>query len=108
MKVDPDFRVGLLNRRLFGSFVEHMGRCVYTGIYEPEHPSADDQGLRGDVLDLVRELGPTVVRYPGGNFVSGYRWEDGTGPQAERPRRLDLAWRAIESNQFGVDEFVAW
>jgi alpha-N-arabinofuranosidase len=106
--LDPSFRLGAVDRRLFGSFVEHMGRCVYTGIFEPGHETADDRGLRADVLDLVRELGPTIVRYPGGNFVSGYRWEDGVGPVEERPRRLDLAWRSIEPNTFGVDEFVAW
>ncbi len=108
LTVDPSFRVGEADPRLFGSFVEHMGRCVYTGIYEPDHPAADERGFRRDVLDLVRELGPTVVRYPGGNFVSGYRWEDGVGPLEQRPRRLDLAWRTVESNHFGVDEFVAW
>src|ERR687889_2297158 len=106
--VDRDFVVSALDRRVFGSFVEHLGRCVYTGIFEPGHPAADERGFRGDVLDLVRELGPTIVRYPGGNFVSGYRWEDGVGPQEQRPRRLDLAWRALESNAFGVDEFAAW
>jgi alpha-L-arabinofuranosidase len=106
--LDPSFRVGGVDRRLFGSFVEHMGRCVYTGIFEPGHDQADERGFRGDVLELVRELGPTIVRYPGGNFVSGYRWEDGIGPVEERPRRLDLAWRSIEPNTFGVDEFMAW
>jgi alpha-N-arabinofuranosidase len=108
LTLDPAFRVGRVDRRLFGSFAEHMGRCIYTGIHEPGHAAADERGFRGDVLDLVRELGPTIVRYPGGNFVSGYRWEDGVGPLEERPRRLDLAWRAVESNQFGVDEFAAW
>jgi alpha-N-arabinofuranosidase len=108
LTLDPSFRLGAVDRRLFGSFVEHMGRCVYTGIYEPGHARADEDGLRTDVLDLVRELAPTIVRYPGGNFVSGYRWEDGVGPREERPRRLDLAWRALESNDFGVDEFMAW
>ena len=108
LTVEPTFRVGTVAPRLFGSFAEHMGRCVYTGLYEPDHPSADALGFRGDVLDLVGELGATIVRYPGGNFVSGYRWEDGVGPQDERPRRLDLAWRALESNAFGVDEFAAW
>jgi len=93
LTIDPDFTIAPVPRRLFGSFVEHMGRCVYTGIYEPGHPKADADGLRSDVLDLVRELGPTVVRYPGGNFVSGYYWEDGVGPKEERPRRLDRAWR---------------
>ncbi|GAA1708844.1 alpha-N-arabinofuranosidase [Kribbella yunnanensis] len=106
--VDPAFVVGAVDRRLFGSFVEHMGRCVYTGIYEPGHPTADADGFRTDVLELVRELGVTAVRYPGGNFVSNYDWEDGVGPKDQRPRRLDLAWRAIEPNQFGTDEFVAW
>ena len=108
LTLDPGFRIGRVDRRLFGSFVEHMGRCVYTGIHEPGHPTADDAGFRRDVLELVRELGPTIVRYPGGNFVSNYRWEDGVGPQEERPRRLDLAWRAVETNQVGVDEFVDW
>ena len=108
LTIDPTFRVGAVDSRLFGSFAEHMGRCVYTGLYEPDHPSATELGFRGDVLDLVEELGVSVVRYPGGNFVSGYHWEDGVGPQEERPRRLDLAWRAIEPNAFGVDEFAAW
>ena len=106
--LDPGFRIGAVDRRLFGTFVEHMGRCVYTGIYEPDHDTADGHGFRQDVLELVRDLGPTVVRYPGGNFVSGYRWEDGVGPVEDRPRRLDLAWRTIESNAVGVDEFTTW
>jgi alpha-N-arabinofuranosidase len=106
--VDPDFVIGQVDRRLFGSFVEHMGRCVYGGIYEPGHPGADQSGLRGDVVDLTRELGVTTVRYPGGNFVSGYRWEDGVGPVVERPTRLDLAWRSIETNAFGLHEFMEW
>jgi alpha-N-arabinofuranosidase len=96
------------NPRLFGAFVEHLGRCVYGGIYEPGHPTADAQGFRGDVLELVRELGPTIIRYPGGNFVSGYNWEDGVGPADQRPRRLDLAWMSTETNQFGTNEFVDW
>jgi alpha-N-arabinofuranosidase len=83
--LDRAFRVGPVDRRLFGTFVEHMGRCVYTGIYEPDHPTADAGGFRGDVAALVRELGPTVVRYPGGNFVSGYRWEDGVGLRLALP-----------------------
>ena len=85
-----------------------MGRCVYTGIYEPGHPTADDQGLRRDVMELTKELSPTVVRYPGGNFVSNYRWEDGVGPKDQRPTRLDLAWHSIETNQFGLHEFDDW
>jgi alpha-N-arabinofuranosidase len=106
--IDPAFRIGVADRRLFGSFVEHMGRCVYGGVFEPGHPAADARGVRTDVLALVRELGVTVVRYPGGNFVSGYRWEDGVGPVGDRPRRLDLAWKSIETNAFGLDEFLAW
>jgi len=106
--IDPARRIAPVERRLFGSFVEHLGRCVYTGIYEPGHPRADANGFRSDVLDLVRELGVTVVRYPGGNFVSGYRWEDGIGPKSARPRRADLAWHSLETNQFGIDEFARW
>ena len=100
--------VGVLDERLFGSFVEHMGRAIYGGIFEPGHPTADADGWRGDVIDLVRALGVTVIRYPGGNFVSGYDWEDGVGPREARPTRLDLAWRSIEPNLVGTDEFVAW
>jgi alpha-N-arabinofuranosidase len=106
--VDPSFRVGAVDPRLYGSFVEHMGRCVYTGIHEPGHTEADADGFRQDVAGLVRELGVPLVRYPGGNFVSGYNWEDGIGPVGERPTRLDLAWRSIETNQVGVDEFMTW
>lgn len=104
--LDPAFQVGPVDPRLFGSFVEHLGRCVYTGIYEPGHPAADADGLRTDVLDLVRELGVTVIRYPGGNFVSAYNWEDGVGPVDQRPSRLDPAWRSIEPNKFGLGEFM--
>lgn len=106
--VDRDFVLADLDRRLFGTFVEHMGRCVYTGIYEPGHPSADSRGFRRDVMDLARELGPTIVRYPGGNFLSGYNWEDGVGPVEQRPSRLDLAWFSRETNRFGTNEFVEW
>ncbi len=108
LAIDPSFVVGPVRRGTFGSFVEHLGRCVYTGIYEPGHPTADENGFRGDVLDLVREMGVSTVRYPGGNFVSGYRWEDGVGPREERPTRLDLAWHSIETNEFGLNEFMAW
>jgi alpha-L-arabinofuranosidase len=106
--VDRDFVVGDLDRRVFGIFVEHMGRCVYTGIYEPGHPSADERGFRTDVMELTRELGATIVRYPGGNFLSGYNWEDGVGPKEDRPVRLDLAWASTETNQFGTNEFIDW
>ncbi len=108
INVHADDVVAPVNRRVFGSFVEHMGRCVYTGIFEPGHPRADERGFRRDVLALVREMGVTMVRYPGGNFVSGYRWEDGVGPVEQRPTRLDLAWRTTETNEFGLNEFMAW
>src|SRR6185503_2017930 len=108
LTIDPAFRIAEVDPRLYGSFVEHMGRCVYTGIYEPGHETADAEGFRGDVADLVRELGTPVLRYPGGNFVSGYTWEDGIGPRESRPTRLDLAWRSLEPNQVGVDEFATW
>ena len=106
--LDPAFTVAEVDRRMFGSFVEHMGRCVYTGIFEPDHPAATPDGFREDVLDLTRELGVSVVRYPGGNFVSSYRWEDGVGPVEDRPVRLDLAWRGIEPNAMGLNEFMQW
>jgi alpha-N-arabinofuranosidase len=106
--VDREFTVGAVPRRLFGSFVEHMGRCVYTGIYEPGHPNADEDGYRTDVLDLTRDMGVSIVRYPGGNFVSGYHWEDGIGPVDQRPRRIDGAWHTIETNAFGLHEFAGW
>src|SRR5262249_6451342 len=106
--IDRHFAIGETDHRLFGAFVEHLGRCVYGGIYEPGHPTADEKGFRRDVLNLVRELGPTIVRYPGGNFVSGYNWEDGVGPKDKRPRRLDLAWFSTEPNTFGTNEFMDW
>ncbi|MFI5660564.1 alpha-N-arabinofuranosidase [Streptomyces sp. NPDC051684] len=106
--LDPAFTVGTVDPRLFGSFVEHLGRCVYTGIHEPGHEHADESGLRTDVLELVRELGVTTIRYPGGNFVSGYKWEDSVGPVEDRPARLDLAWRTTESNRFGLSEYIAF
>ena len=106
--INPAFVVGPVRPRTFGSFVEHLGRCVYTGIHDPEHPTADADGFRGDVAELVRELGVTTVRYPGGNFVSAYRWEDGIGPVEDRPRRLDLAWHSTEPNWVGLDEFMRW
>jgi alpha-N-arabinofuranosidase len=103
-----DFTIAPVDRRIYGSFVEHLGRAVYTGIYEPGHPSADSKGFRRDVIDLVRELGATVIRYPGGNFVSGYNWEDGVGPVEQRPVRQELAWMTLESNKIGANEFCDW
>ena len=106
--IDSTATIGPVDRRLFGSFVEHMGRAIYGGIYEPGHRTADADGWRGDVLGLVRRLGVSLIRYPGGNFVSGYDWEDGVGPRAQRPVRQDLAWRSIEPNLVGTDDFIAW
>src|SRR5712691_4904146 len=90
-----------LDRRLFGSFIEHLGRAVYGGIFEPGSPLADAAGYRKDVAEEVRRMGVPIVRYPGGNFVSGYNWLDGIGPRDKRPRVLDRAWNSIETNQFG-------
>lgn len=106
--LDPEFQIGTINRRLFGSFVEHLGRCVYDGIYEPGHELSDSEGFRKDVIDLVKELGVSAIRYPGGNFVSGFRWEDSVGPRELRPRRLDLAWHSTETNEVGLNEFKSW
>lgn len=97
-----------IDPRLYGSFIEHLGRAVYEGIYEPDHPQADENGFREDVIELVNELNVPIVRYPGGNFVSGYNWEDGIGPREERPKRLDLAWKTVETNQVGLHEFMSW
>ena len=108
LTIDPHFAVGAIDRRVFGGFVEHLGRHVYDGIYEPGHPAADAEGFREDVIELVKELGVSTIRYPGGNFVSGFRWEDSVGPRAKRPRRLDLAWHSTETNEVGLHEFSDW
>ena len=106
--LDRDYIISKVDPRVYGSFIEHLGRAVYTGIYEPGHPAADENGLRKDVIELVRHLGISVVRYPGGNFVSGFRWEDSIGPVSDRPARLDLAWKTTEPNSFGLHEFMDW
>ena len=108
LTIDPQLTVGPIDRRLFGAFVEHLGRCVYDGLYEPHHPSADSEGFREDVIELVKELGVSTTRYPGGNFVSGFQWEDSVGPREARPRRLDLAWHSTETNAIGLHEFSSW
>ncbi len=108
LAVDRLFKIAEVDPRIFGSFIEHLGRAVYEGIYEPGHKKADKSGFRTDVAELVKELGVPLVRYPGGNFVSGYNWEDGVGPVEKRPRRLDLAWKSIEPNLVGVNEFARW
>ncbi len=102
------FIIDKIDNRIYGSFIEHLGRAVYGGIYDPSHASADELGFRGDVIELINKLNVPIVRYPGGNFVSGYNWEDGTGDRAKRPTKLDLAWNSIESNEVGIDEFQEW
>ncbi len=106
--VHKEFEIGAVDERIYSAFLEHLGRAVYGGVYEPGHKTADEDGFREDVLDLVRDLNPPLVRYPGGNFVSNYNWEDGVGPRDQRPRRLDYAWRTTETNAFGTDEFARW
>jgi alpha-L-arabinofuranosidase len=108
LEVDVNRQISSMDRNLFGSFIEHLGRAVYGGIYEPGSPLSDTNGFRKDVLQEIKSLGVPIVRYPGGNFVSGYNWLDGVGPEKERPRVLDLAWNSIETNQFGTNEFVTW
>ena len=106
--LDKDYVIGKIDPRMYGSFIEHLGRAVYGGIYEPGHPKADALGFREDVADMVRKLGVPVVRYPGGNFVSGFNWEDSIGPRDQRPKRLDLAWFTTETNEVGLHEFADW
>lgn len=106
--VDKKEKISAVDKRIYGSFIEHLGRAVYDGIYQPGHPSADGQGFRKDVIDLVRKLNVPITRYPGGNFVSGFKWEDSVGPVAERPARLELAWQVTETNEIGLNEFADW
>lgn len=106
--LSADRQIAPVDDRIFSSFIEHMGRAVYTGIYEPGHLSADAWGFRRDVEELIRPLKLSCIRYPGGNFLSGYRWRDGVGPKESRPMRPDLAWSALEPNQVGTDEFLQW
>jgi len=106
ININPNNIISSIDERIFGSFIEHMGRAVYTGIYEPSHPSANQDGFRQDVINLIKPLNISVIRYPGGNFVSGYQWEDGIGPKENRPTRPELAWFALETNQVGTNEFM--
>lgn len=108
MIVDKSFQIAKIDKRVYGSFIEHLGRAVYTGIYQPGHASADEEGFRKDVLELVKELEVPIVRYPGGNFVSNFFWEDSVGPKENRKQRLELAWRSLETNEFGLNEFARW
>jgi alpha-N-arabinofuranosidase len=104
--LDTNRTIAPISPLLFGGFAEHMGRCIYEGIYDPESPQADERGLRKDVMQALRDQAYTVIRYPGGNFLSGYNWLDGVGPKEQRPRRRDLAWQSLETNQFGTNEFM--
>lgn len=106
IKIDVDRRLGEVDRRLLGGFAEHLGRCIYGGIVDEGSPLADEQGFRKDVLEAVRALKPPVLRWPGGNFASGYHWVDGIGDKDSRPKRMELAWHSTESNRFGTDEFL--
>ncbi len=108
LTIDKEKTISKIDDRLYGSFIEHLGRAVYGGIYEPGHEHADDMGFRKDVMDKIKELNVPIIRYPGGNFVSGYNWEDGTGDRAKRPKRMELAWTSIETNEIGIDEFQEW
>lgn len=106
--IDKDFQVSRIDRRIYGSFIEHLGRAVYEGIYQPDSPFADEMGFRKDALELVKELHVPVVRYPGGNFISGYKWEDSVGPKEDRPKRIGLDWSVVETNEVGLNEFSDW
>ena len=106
--LDKDFVIGEIDKRIYSSFIEHLGRAVYGGIYEPTHPEADELGFRKDVMEFVKKLDVPMVRYPGGNFVSGFNWEDSVGPRDQRPKRLDLAWFTTETNEVGLHEFANW
>jgi alpha-N-arabinofuranosidase len=106
--IDSRRTISPLDRNLFGSFLEHLGRAIYAGIYDPGSKLSDANGFRKDVMDEVRQLGVPIIRYPGGNFVSGYNWLDGVGPRQDRPQQLDKAWNTMDSNQFGTNEFMAW
>lgn len=106
--VEKEFTLSKIDDTVFSSFIEHLGRAVYTGIYEPGHPQSDEQGFRKDVISLVKDLNVALVRYPGGNFLSGYNWKNGIGPRDKRPVTLDRAWHSIETNEIGIDEFYDW
>lgn len=108
IQIDRAYKKGEVDPRICGSFLEHLGRAVYEGIYWPNNPNSDSEGFRMDAAALVRELGIPIVRYPGGNFLSAFCWEDSVGPRSERPRRADVAWQTIETNEFGLNEFMRW
>ena len=104
IKIDIDRTIGEIDKNLYGNFVEHLGRCVYGGVYDPDSEQADEKGFRKDVLEAAKGLNVSITRYPGGNFVSNYHWLDGVGPQ--RTPRMELAWARMETNEFGTNEFM--
>jgi alpha-N-arabinofuranosidase len=108
IKIEKDCQISKIDERIYGSFIEHLGRAVYGGIYDPTSKYADNEGFRTDVINLIKDLKMPIVRYPGGNFVSNFFWEDSVGPRKLRPKRLELAWRSLETNEIGIDEFAKW
>src|ERR1043165_6584031 len=108
IKIDIERTTGEIDSLLYGNFTEHLGRCIYGGIYDPSSTQADQNGFRKDVLEASRQLGVSILRWPGGNFVSGYHWEDGIGPISSRPKRKELAWGVVEPNTVGTDEFLQY
>ncbi|MCW3052136.1 MAG: alpha-N-arabinofuranosidase, partial [Chthonomonadales bacterium] len=108
LTLDTQFHVGEIDPRIFSGFLEHLGRAVYEGIYDPGNPLSDSNGFRLDVMAALRKMRMPLMRYPGGNFVSAYDWTDGIGPRDQRPKRPEFAWKSIESNAFGTDEFMTW
>lgn len=111
ISVNPAHKLSKINENIYGGFTEHMGRCIYGGLYDPENSNKDlidENGFRKDVIEAMKELKVPVVRYPGGNFCATYQWTDGVGPRANRPHRPELAWLGVETNQFGTDEFMKW
>ncbi len=106
LTLHTQFQIGPLDERVFGGFLEHMGRAIYEGVYDPKSPHADEDGFRTDVLEALQRWRLTAMRYPGGNFASGYHWLDGVGPREQRPTVLELAWQSIDPNQFGTDEYI--
>src|SRR5215471_17258038 len=108
IKIDVERTIGDIDPKIYGNFTEHLGRCIYGGIYDPKSSHANADGFRQDVIDATKNLGVTVDRWPGGNFASGYHWADGIGPKDQRPKRKDLAWGDIETNLVGTDEFLKW
>jgi len=107
LRIDLERRLGVIDPNIYGNFIEHLGRCIYGGVYDEGSPLADADGNRKDVLEAARKLRVTQLRWPGGNFGSGYHWQDGIGPKNARPARYDLAWFQRESNRYGTDEFIA-